>query len=90
MTNKITKLPQVIEALADGGVMMGLPRDLAMEHAAAMVEGAAGMCLSQGKHPAHLKDEVRLLRPELHKQERAGLHDAINFNAVITRPRKIC
>ena len=39
---------------------MGLPRDLAMEHAAAMVEGAAGMCLSQGKHPAHLKDEVRL------------------------------
>jgi len=49
---------QVIEALADGGVMMGLPRDLAMEHAAAMVEGAAGMCLSQGKHPAHLKDEV--------------------------------
>ena len=53
---------QVIEALADGGVMMGLPRDLAMEHAAAMVEGAAGMCLSQGKHPAHLKDEVSLAR----------------------------
>ena len=52
----------MIEALADGGVMMGLPRDLAMEHAAAMVEGAAGMCLTQGKHPAHLKDEVRLLR----------------------------
>merc|ERR1711872_440514 len=41
---------QVIEALADGGVMMGLPRDLAMEHAAAVVEG--------GKHPAALKDEV--------------------------------
>ena len=41
---------------------MGLPRDLAMEHAAAMVEGAAGMCLTQGKHPAHLKDEVRILR----------------------------
>ena len=49
---------QVIEALADGGVMMGLPRDLAMEHAAAMVEGSAGMVLTGGKHPAALKDEV--------------------------------
>ena len=49
---------QVIEALADGGVMMGLPRDLAQEHAAAMVEGAAGMVLSQAKHPGQLKDEV--------------------------------
>jgi len=49
---------QVVEALADGGVMMGLPRDLAMEHAAAMVEGSAGMVLAGGKHPAALKDEV--------------------------------
>ena len=57
----------MIEALADGGVMMGLPRDLAMEHAAAMVEGAAGMCLSQGKHPAHLKDEVRMYRKYTNK-----------------------
>merc|ERR1711915_638808 len=49
---------QVIEALADGGVMMGLPRDLATEQAAAMVEGAAGMVLRGDKHPARLKDEV--------------------------------
>lgn len=53
---------QVIEALADGGVMMGLPRELANEHAAAMVQGAATMCLEaakkEGKHSAKLKDEV--------------------------------
>jgi len=49
---------QVIEALADGGVMMGLPRTLATEQAAAMVEGAAGMVLMGDKHPATLKDEV--------------------------------
>ena len=66
---------KVIEALADGGVMMGLPRDLAMEHAAAMVEGAAGMCLSQGKHPAHLKDEVSLRKT--HKQDQVDQQDAI-------------
>ena len=70
--------------------MMGLPRDLAMEHAAAMVEGAAGMCLSQGKHPAHLKDEVRSLRQELHICTNKNERDAIYLNAVITRPRKIC
>ena len=48
----------MIEALADGGVMMGLPRELAMQHAAAMVEGSAGMVLLGDKHPAKLKDEV--------------------------------
>lgn len=51
-------LYQVIEALSDGGVMMGLPRVLATEHAAAMVEGAAAMVLQGDKHPATLKDEV--------------------------------
>jgi len=49
---------QVIEALADGGVRMGLPRAMAMEHAAAMVEGSGAMVLQAGKHPAQLKDEV--------------------------------
>eukprot|EP00088_Acartia_fossae_P045727 TRINITY_DN4927_c0_g2_i3.p1 TRINITY_DN4927_c0_g2~~TRINITY_DN4927_c0_g2_i3.p1 ORF type:complete len:285 (+),score=37.46 TRINITY_DN4927_c0_g2_i3:35-889(+) len=49
---------QVIEAMADGAVMMGIPRPLAIEHAAATVRGAATMVLEGDKHSAQLKDEV--------------------------------
>ena len=48
----------ILEALADGGVMMGLPRQAAVELAAQTVRGAARLVLESGQHPASLKDEV--------------------------------
>jgi len=49
---------QIVEALADGGVTCGLPRQKALLYAAQMVKGTGALILESGQHPGVLKDAV--------------------------------
>lgn len=48
----------ILESLAEAGVKVGLPRDVATLLAAQTTHGAAAMVLETGSHPALLKDAV--------------------------------
>ncbi|MBS0262068.1 MAG: pyrroline-5-carboxylate reductase [Planctomycetes bacterium] len=81
----------IIEALADGGVRMGLPRDTALKLAAQTVLGTAKMVLESGQHPAALKDAVAspggTTIAGLHELERGGLRASL-MNAVEAATRR--
>ncbi len=81
----------VIEALIDGGVKMGLSRDVSTELAVQTVLGAARLMQESGKHPAMLKDEVTTpggtAIAAIHELEEHGLRNML-ISAVETATRR--
>ena len=80
----------IIEALADGGVKVGLHRDTALLLAAQTVYGSAKLLLETNEHPGRLKDMVTspggTSIAGLHTLEAGGLrHTLINAVEVATR-----
>jgi pyrroline-5-carboxylate reductase len=81
----------MIEALSDGGVRAGLPREVSTALAAQTVLGAAKMVLDTGEHPGALKDAVAspagTTIEGLSVMERAGVRGAL-IDAVVAAAQR--
>lgn len=81
----------VIEALIDGGVKMGLARDVATRLAIQTVLGSAKLVKTSGLHPAILRDQVTTpggtAINAIHELESHGLRSML-INAVATATRR--
>ena len=80
-----------MEALADGGVQVGLPRDVALKLAVQTVYGAARMALESDKHLGELKDEVTspggTTSAGLYAMEQRGLRGTV-MDAVVSATKR--
>lgn len=85
----------IIEALSDGGVLAGLPRQVASQLAAQTVNGAASMVLETGIHPAELREAVAspggTTIAGLETLERGGIRSALQaaVKAAAERSREL-
>lgn len=81
----------VIEALSDGGVKMGMPRQLALDLAAQTVLGAATLVQETKCHPAVLRDQVTTpggtTITAIHELEKHGLRPML-ISAVVTATKR--
>jgi pyrroline-5-carboxylate reductase len=77
----------VIEAMTDGGVKMGIPRDLSLQMSIQTVLGAATLVKETGVHPAVLRDQVTTpggtTIHAIHELEERGLR-AMIISAIAT------
>ena len=76
----------ILDALADAGVRIGLPRQLAIKAAAQTMYGAGKMALESGTHPAVLRDQVTspggTTIAGIGAMEKAGLRSALQDGVV--------
>lgn len=81
----------IIEALTDGGVKMGLPREIALKLATQTVMGSARLVKETGIHPAVLRDQVTTpggtAIAAIHDLESHGLRTML-ISAVVTATKR--